>query len=130
MKQILTTLVTLGALSLASAAASASLPSGDILELESRSTTITTTLNARDALGMVAQCYGDSGYYRGGSRSYGYAPARRSSYYRGGGGVNVSFGRGGYGVPYGRSYRGYGSGYGRGYGRGYGGSGVGLFLNF
>lgn len=138
MKQILTILVTLGAMSLASATASASLTAGDVLELDARPTT--TTLNARDALGIVAQCYGGYGggsvYHGGGYGGYGYAPVRRSYYRGGGGGVNISYGRsyGGFGgSPYGgRGYggRGYGGrGYGgRGYGRG--GSGIGLFLSF
>jgi len=137
MKQILTILVTLGAMSLASATASASLASGDVLELETRPTA--TTLNARDALGLVAQCYGGYGVpvHHGGG--YGYAPVRRSYYRGGGGGLNISVGSGfrGGGIPYGygRGFdrgRGYG---GRGYGRGFGGPGfgspgVGLFLRF
>ena len=132
MKQILTILISFGALSLASATVSAGVSPGNILELETQSTK--TTLNARDALGMVAECYGYGGGGYGGTyqRSYSYAPVRRTtSYYRGGGGRSYG-GFGGY--PYGGGRRGFSSGFGSygrgGYGRGYGCSAVGLFLSF
>ena len=128
MKQLLT-LVTLAGLLAFASNAHASLP-GDTIRLNPRQD-ILTSVNL-DTVDMVAQCYYGGGY------DYGYVPVRRN-YYRGGSGVSIRIGGGGYGrygYPVYRNYGGYRGiptrvGYGpRVYGPRYGGSGIGLFLNF